>query len=98
MNRYSVIAFNHHSTGIKNLDEIFVDENVLKERLLTIKNELKAQGLMYLATCNRMEFLFSSQQPIVKEEVSKLLYVLHPEWKNEKIEKISGAALVYTGE
>jgi glutamyl-tRNA reductase len=98
MNRYSVIAFNHHSTRIKNLDEIFVDETVLTERLQAIKSELKAQGIMYLATCNRMEFLFSSQQTSTKDEAGKLLRILHPEWKSEKVEKFAKSALIYNGE
>jgi glutamyl-tRNA reductase len=97
MNRYSVIAFNHYSTRIKNLDELFVDENVLKERLQTIKYELKTQGLLYLATCNRMEFFFSSQEPITKVEVCKLLNILHPEWKDERTERFSKSALLFNG-
>ncbi len=98
MNRYTVIAFNHHSTKIKNLDEIFVDETVLTERLQAIKNELKAQGLMYLATCNRMEFVFSSSSPIKLKEVNTLLQVLHPDWKTEKAERFANSALIFTAE
>lgn len=98
MNRYYVIAFNHHSTGIKNLDELFADGNVLNERLHSIKNELKAEGLMYLATCNRMEFFFSSSNLAKKGDVSKLLCILHPEWKEEKVAAISKSVLLYNGE
>jgi glutamyl-tRNA reductase len=98
MKRYSVIAFNHHSTGIKNLDEVFAGETVLNERLGSIKKELQADGLMYLATCNRMEFFFSATSPITKSDVNKLLHILHPEWKSEKVEKISKSALLFTGE
>jgi glutamyl-tRNA reductase len=98
MNRYSVIAFNHHSTGIKNLDEVFVGEDILNERLQSIKKELKADGLMYLATCNRMEFFFSSSVSSTKNEADRLLRILHPEWKSEKAERFSKSALLYNGE
>ncbi|HTA28336.1 MAG TPA: glutamyl-tRNA reductase [Bacteroidia bacterium] len=98
MNRYSVIAFNHHSTGIKNLDEVFVDGAVLNERLNAIKTDLNAKGLMYLGTCNRMEFFISSPTVITGDEVSKLLHTLHPEWKAEKVEKFAKSALIFTGE
>jgi glutamyl-tRNA reductase len=98
MKRYSVIAFNHHSTGIKNLDELFAPENVLNERLHAIKNGLKAEGLMYLATCNRMEFFFSSPALITKNEIPKLLSLLHPDWKEAKVAKVSKSALLYNGE
>jgi glutamyl-tRNA reductase len=98
MNRYSVIAFNHHSTGIKNLDEVFVDEAVLSERLHAIKTELNAKGLMYLGTCNRMEFFVSTSIAITANEVNKVLHILHPEWKAEKVEKFTKSALIYSGE
>jgi len=99
MNRYSVIAFNHHSTGIKNLNEVFADENVLTERLHLIKKQLNADGLMYLATCNRMEFFFSSPVAYAGTgRVTSLLTILHPEWKKEKVEKISKSALLFNGE
>jgi len=98
MNRYSVIAFNHHSTKIKSLDEVFVDESVLNARLHAIKSELKVQGLMYVATCNRMEFFFSSDHAVTKKEVNKLLHILHSEWKQEKVERFSKQALLYNGE
>ncbi len=98
MNRYSVIAFNHHSTGIKNLDEVFVDETVLSERLHAIKADLNAKGLMYLGTCNRMEFFVSTAKAITIAEVNKVLHTLHPDWKAEKVEKFAKSALIFTGE
>ena len=98
MNRYSVIAFNHHSTGIKNLDEVFVDGAVLSERLQAIKTELNAKGLMYLGTCNRMEFFISSAIAITESTVTNVLHILHPEWKAEKVEKFAKSALIYSGE
>lgn len=53
---------------------------------------------MYLATCNRMEFFFSSPAVISHREVYKLLHLLHPEWKTEKAERVSKSALVFNGE
>jgi len=98
MNRYSAIAFNHHSTGIKNLGELFVEESILTERLHAIKNELKAKGIMYLSTCNRVEFIFSSLGQFTKGEANKLLNTLHPEWSKGKVERFSKSALIFNGE
>ncbi len=98
MNRYTIIAFNHHSTKIKNLDEIFVDETILNERIQAIKTELKAQGIMYLATCNRMEFILSSNTATKKNEVTNLLQILHPEWTPGKVERFASSALLFSGE
>jgi glutamyl-tRNA reductase len=87
LNRYSVIAFNHHSSSLKKLEKLFADEGNLHERLALIKKELKADGLMYLATCNRMEFILSSPHLLNEKSVLLLLQVLHPEWNDKDVDK-----------
>lgn len=98
LNRYSVIAFNHHSGSLKKLEELFVDERILPDKLHAIKTTLKADGLMYLATCNRMEFFLSSSHSISNHSVITLLQILQPEWNEIKIEKTASSALIFNGE
>lgn len=98
MNRYLVIAFTHRSTGLKNLEELFIDEAILSERLEKIKQELSAEGMMYLATCNRVEFIFSIAGNVPSDVAKRLLTVFHPEWDAEKTEWGLKHALVFHGE
>jgi glutamyl-tRNA reductase len=98
VNRYYVIAFTHHSTGLKNLEELFVEQNVLVERLEGIKKALSAAGLMYLATCNRVEFIFSISKEAQKDSVKKLLSVFRPDWDNKKVEWALKHVLEFKGE
>jgi len=98
LNRYSVIAFTHHSASLKSIESLFVEESFLPECLALIKKELKADGLMYLATCNRVEFIFSSSHPATQKSVITLLHTLHPDWDSEKTEKLSCSALIFNGE
>lgn len=98
MNRYLVIAFTHRSTGLKNLEELFIEESVLTERLEKTKKELAAEGMMYLATCNRVEFIFSIPGSIPADVTKKLLAVFHPEWDTEKTEWGIKHAMVFHGE
>ncbi len=98
MNRYYIIAFTHHSTGLKNLEEMFVDQSVLVERLQKIKKELSADGLMYLATCNRVEFIFSLSKSVQKDSVKRLLGIFRPDWTKVKSEWALKHALEFSGE
>lgn len=98
MNRYYVIAFTHHSTGLKNLEELFVDQSVLVERLEKIKKELSADGLMYLATCNRVEFIFSVSKAVPKEAVKKAFGIFRPDWNKEKTDWALKHVLEFYGE
>jgi len=85
VNRYFVIAFTHHSTGLKDLESLFVDQAFIPERLQKIKKELHADGLMYLSTCNRVEFIFSIQGVIDKDAAKKLLAIFQPTWDSKKV-------------
>ncbi len=98
MNRYLVVAFTHHSTGLKNLESLFVDRDALPEKLQKIKKELGADGLMYLSTCNRVEFIFSISGTIQKDPVKKLLAIYQPSWNNKKIKWATDHSLELYGE
>jgi len=85
VDRYLVLAFTHSSTGLKNLDGLFIDEAVLPERLAKIKSELNIDGLMYLGTCNRLEFIFSVSAPVKESFAKNVIKLFHPEWKEKDI-------------
>jgi glutamyl-tRNA reductase len=98
VNRYAIVAFTHYSTGLNNLDGFFVDDAVLSDRLDSIKAGVKADGLMYLATCNRLEFVFSLSVPAQENFAKHVISLFHPEWKEKEIKWALGNALVLNGE
>jgi glutamyl-tRNA reductase len=98
VNRYSVIAFTHRSTGLKDLEKLFIDQVILPTRLQEIKQAVSADGLMYLATCNRVEFIFSIANPVEKNFAEKIIKLFHPEWDKKKLEWAREHVLVLHGE
>jgi len=98
VDRYFVIAFTHHSTGLKNLESLFIDQSFLPARLEKVKQELSADGLMYLATCNRVEFIFSIPGEVEKDPVKKLLAIMHPSWDSKKTKWALSHVLELRGE
>lgn len=54
----SVIAFTHKSTPLRELNRFFVPEEQRAERLSRLRESLGLSEVLYLATCNRIEFIF----------------------------------------
>jgi glutamyl-tRNA reductase len=98
VNRYFVIAFTHKSTGLSNLDSLFVEDSDLVKRLQLIKEGFAADGLMYLATCNRVEFIFSMTNQAEKAPVTKLLSIFKPTWDKKKLSWALKHSLTFSGE
>lgn len=98
MNQYTVISFTYRSAGFKGIQELVIDEQLLPERLKLIKKSTGAGGLMYLATCNRVEFIFSGLNELYTSIVSDTIHHLHPEWENATVKSFSSLARVFKGE
>ncbi|HTB07199.1 MAG TPA: glutamyl-tRNA reductase [Bacteroidia bacterium] len=98
MNRFSVIAFTHRSTGLTDLQSLFIDGDILPTRLAEIKQKLGVDGLMYLATCNRVEFILSTANTPAEGFTNKLLTLFHPEWKEKDLKWAQKHVLALHGE
>src|ERR1700739_924508 len=53
---------------------------------------------MYLATCNRLEFVFSLSAPAQENFAKNVISLFHPEWKEKEIKWAWGNAFVLNGE
>jgi glutamyl-tRNA reductase len=60
--RFKIIAFTHKSTELNNLSRFFIDEEIREEKLKAIKQLADIDELIYVATCNRIEFLFANNE------------------------------------
>src|SRR4051812_8550077 len=54
------IAFTHKNTPIKELNRFFLHEENRKERLEYLKFSCDIDEIFYVATCNRIEFFFTT--------------------------------------
>ncbi len=99
MNRYKILAFTLHKTKLKELESLFVEENILKTRLEEVKKSVSAEGLMYLGTCHRLELIFSHPSPEkIQDFTLKALQAFHPEWNKSKLALVASQVAEYNGE
>lgn len=57
LNRFSVFAFTHKTLPLHLVGKFHIDPDFIGERLTALKTSLQLEELMYLSTCNRVEFV-----------------------------------------
>lgn len=67
MKNLSAICISHKTATLDQVGHFHIDEKEQKQRLTTLRDNLGMQELMYLSTCNRVEFLFYG--PVIIDEI-----------------------------
>lgn len=77
MKYLKVIAFTHKLIDLKQLGCLVLCNDAIESRLELVKTTLNVSEIFYLATCNRVEFVFTAEQSLDKQFVRMLLTTLH---------------------
>jgi glutamyl-tRNA reductase len=72
-----VIAFTHKQIDLKQLGCLVLNDETLDQKLHLVKEKYHIAELFYLATCNRVEFVFTAEQNLDKKFVKCFLNSLH---------------------
>ncbi len=101
MSRYAqfqVIAFTHSNIAVDEIGLLQIEEEQRKERLTAIKEVFGWDELIFLSTCNRVEFLFCGKSTSSPEELTKFFHTLYPNLTSEKVEQFVQSAAYFQGE
>ena len=77
MKQLKVIAFTHKQIDLKQLGCLVLNDDFLDEKLRLVKEKYDIPELFYLATCNRVEYVFTAEQSLDKKFVTCFLNSLH---------------------
>lgn len=77
MNNINVIAFTHKNLEINNIGLLHIGDELLSERLHGLKNALQFDEIMFLSTCNRVEFIFITNDFVDKSYIHTFLTTLY---------------------
>ena len=97
MNSFKIIAFTHKTTDLEEIGKFYIEESQIKERLHHLKSRLGLEELMYLSTCNRVEFLFSTTRKIDSSFLKSFFKAFSPDWSEENIERVIEHAAIFEG-
>lgn len=86
MNRLKVIAFTHKNIPLNELAKFFIAENERVERLNSLKEQANIEEIFYLATCNRVEYVFATDPPLDATFLRTMFSSLNPAWSAGEID------------
>ena len=98
MNNFKSIAVTHKHFDINDIGKFHLDEKEWQSRLSALKESSGIDELMFLSTCNRVEFLLNTRREVDKAFIKKFIFSVYPEIKIEEAERTISSAQVFKGE
>jgi glutamyl-tRNA reductase len=94
---FYTVAVTHKKFSLKEIGKLHTDDAYVKDILTTIKIELSLKELVYLSTCNRVEFIFTTKKPVNKAFLTQLFSLLNTGLKKTEIKKYVDASILFAG-
>ena len=98
MNKFKILAFTHKNIDLKDIGKLHIEDTQLKERLCFLKQGSSLEEVMYLSTCNRVEFLISTSKEINIKFLEVFFHAFDSKWSTEEINWALETVSVYEGE
>lgn len=79
---YKILTVTHKHTQLKEIGDFVIksaDSRALKARLEALKAGFQLDELLYLPTCNRVMYFFTTAQPITSQFISRFFQSVNPE-------------------
>ncbi len=91
------IAFTHRNIDVNEIGTLHIPEDEQKERLSRARQALAIRELMYLSTCNRVEFIIVSDLPVDFNFLRNFFEILYPQSETGKRVHLAQHGIVYRG-
>ena len=98
MDTFKIIAITHRDVEVEKIGMFHIGDDEIKDRLHHLKNELQLDGLMFLATCNRVEFLFTNEQELSSEFLQDFFSFFNPNWEEKDVDWASNLCNHHSGQ
>jgi glutamyl-tRNA reductase len=79
------IAFNHNQFTLEQVGKLHLSPDERDASLNLIKAELEIEELVYLSTCNRVEFILVCHKKINSKFLERLLKLVNADFSTEEI-------------
>ncbi len=96
--QFQVIAFTHNNLDVGDIGLLHIEEEQRLDRLTAIKQEMNWSELLFLSTCNRVEFVFCGVNAGSEEKLNRFFSSLYPHLPLKKIQLFVTRALYIQGE
>ncbi len=100
MEKLTILAFTHKNFYLTELGKLVVEKHQLAEKLHSLiqKPELGIQEVFYLSTCNRVEFVMSTENPFGSGQTQLLLETFYDHFSPTQLSNLAQYAKLYRGQ
>lgn len=98
MERFRTIAITHKSTELKNIGRLHITDDQVGSRLKFLKEAMGIDELIYLSTCNRVEFIMVAHDTLNKKYLTRFFTAFNPDWDQEEIDWATSQCRTYEGQ
>ena len=93
---FHIVSLNHRNTTIDQVGGLHVPEDRQQAFLTGLKEQLGVQGITYLTTCNRVEFMLVDEAYFCMGRLQQLFQAFQPD--EENMRSLMARAMVLHGE
>ncbi|MBL1279984.1 MAG: glutamyl-tRNA reductase [Fluviicola sp.] len=97
INELHIIAFTHRNLSVNEIGLLHIDVDNQEVRLKKLKETLQLKELMFLSTCNRVEFLFTTEFEVNSSFLEQFFTELYPTFSQEQIKRYAGIRELHQG-
>ena len=97
MIRLNVIAFTHTNLGLDEIGRLHLEQDKVKTCLQKVKDEMNLDEIMYLSTCNRVEFIFVTTEQVDEHFVRRFMQAFNGRWKAPVVQQYIEKAKTWNG-
>ena len=100
LKRFHILTVSHKHTQLSTLADLAIqapDEDALRTKLLRLKSEFGLDELMYMATCNRVMYAFSTANPVNAGFIGAFTDLIHPRLSEAQLTEYTGIFQLLSG-
>ena len=97
LERFNIIAFTHAGIGLKKLGQFHLEQEEIVTKMNALKKALHLSEIMYLSTCNRVEFIFVTANELPEHFTTQFVQNFNADWDAAYVESIQKKARLWNG-
>lgn len=97
LEHFHIIAFTHRNFDVSEVGKLHIQPDMQESKLTSVKEKMGLSELMFLSTCNRVEFLFCTEKAVSKDFLIEFFTELYPQYDTPLISDFAVSGNLYTG-
>lgn len=90
------IAFTHRNLEVSKIGNLHIEHDAVQSRFQFLKEHLRIDEVMFLSTCNRVEYFLLTNETVSADYLNNFFQTLYPDFDEEKVSFFAKHAVVYS--